>query len=157
MTRTGPSPRVDEKELIPALFFLAVGLFFLFNAVFVIGLDEVASGAATFAAIVSVLLIGIAVSLLFRSVLPSGERLTFVALPKLLAVLGAPIVFGITVRPMGLLPALVLSLICSSFADSTTPLARRILPLLAITALCVVIFHYGLRLPFPLVTGLNLY
>ncbi|MBL0928585.1 MAG: hypothetical protein IBJ15_00440 [Alphaproteobacteria bacterium] len=157
MMRSVAVQRFDVKELIPALFFLAVGLFFLLNSIFVVGLDESAAGSAIFAAVVSVLLIGIAVSLLIKSFLTRGERLTFVGLRPLAAILAAPVVFGLTVRPLGFLPAIVMSLICASFADSTTPIGRRAIPLLLITVLCIAVFHYGLRLPFALIAGLNLH
>jgi hypothetical protein len=151
-----PELRFDPKELIPALFFLAIGTFFFVNAVFFVGLDEAASGSGVLAAIVSVLLIGIGLILAVRALLRGGERLTFLSVPKLLVILGSPILFALTVRPLGFIPSLILSLICGNLADTTMPLRRRLVVILAITALCVVVFHYGLQLPFPLVAGMNL-
>jgi hypothetical protein len=148
--------RFDPKELVPALFFLIVGAFFLYNAVFVIGLDDEAAGSGIFAAIVASLLMLIGAFLFFRGFFQAGEPLTFLSLPKLIAVLVSPIVFGLTVRPTGLIPSLILSLVCVSLADRTMPLLRRAVMILVITAVCVVVFHYGLFLPFPLIAGMNL-
>lgn len=151
------SLRFDPKDLIPSLFFLAVGTFFLINAVFFVGLDAAASGSGVLAAIVSGLLIAIGLSLLVRAVSSSGERLTLLSTPKLLLILASPIVFAATVRPLGFIPALLLSLVCGNIADTSMPFRRRVMVILAITAICVAIFHYGLRLPFPLTVGLDLW
>lgn len=152
---SNPTRPFDPVEMIPALFFLAVGGFFLADALFSIGLDASSAGSATFATIVSVLLIGVGLVLIVRGLRTRGEPLQFLALPKLLLVLASPIVFGLAVRPLGLVPALVLTLLCASMADTAMPLKRRASMILAITVLCVAVFHYGLNLPFPLVTGLN--
>lgn len=148
---------VDPKELVPALFFIAIGAFFFINAVFFIGFTgDGGAGSATFPTLVSIILLGIGVILSIRSFRIPGEGFQLLAWPKLLAILASPIVFGLTVRPLGFIPSLVLSLICASLADQATPVMRRAVVIFGITVLCVLVFHYGLRLSFPLVQGLNL-
>ncbi|HEY4201282.1 MAG TPA: tripartite tricarboxylate transporter TctB family protein [Devosiaceae bacterium] len=148
---------VSPKELVPALFFLATGAFFLINAVFFIGFEgDNGAGSATFPTLISIVLLGIGLILLIRSIRTGGEGFQLLAWPKLAVILISPIVFGFAVRPLGFIPALILSLACASLADTATPIVRRAVVILAITVLCVLVFHYGLRLPFPLVQGWNL-
>jgi hypothetical protein len=148
---------LDPKELIPALFFIGLGLFFFINAVFLIGFTgDNGAGSATFPTLISIVLIAIGGTLLARSFRGAGEGITLLAWPKLLAILVSPIIFGFAVRPLGLIPALLLSLVSASLADPTMPLQRRAMVIIAITVLCVLIFHYGLRLQFPLVQGWNI-
>lgn len=148
------SSRFDAKELIPALLFIAVGAFFLFNAVFIIGFgDDGGAGSAMFATIVSCLLIAIGLVLLVRSLSFPPAGISLLAPLPLAAILASPLVFGFTVRPLGLLPSLLLCLACASLADPSMPLRRRVIVIAAITVLCLLVFRVGLRLPFPLVTG----
>ena len=69
----------------------------------------------------------------------------------LVLILAAPVVFGLTVRGLGLLPAIALVALISSFAS------RRMRPVLAaaitvvLTAFCVLVFNVGLGLPIRLI------
>jgi uncharacterized membrane protein len=65
----------------------------------------------------------------------------------LLFILPAPIVFGLTVRGLGMVLALVIVVLLVSFASrSMRPLTAALLTL-GLTAFCVLVFSFGLGLP----------
>lgn len=69
----------------------------------------------------------------------------------LLFVLGAVLAFGLLAIPLGLVPALAVLILTGWFAESG-PRQRWELPavLLAVSLLVVLIFHFGLGIPFRL-------
>ncbi len=66
-----------------------------------------------------------------------------------LFVLGAILVFALTIRPFGLAFAGPVAMLLASFGDPDTR-AREIIPLaIVLPALCIGLFKYALRLPIP--------
>jgi hypothetical protein len=56
-------------------------------------------------------------------------------------------VFGLTVRGLGLVPALMIAVFMSAFASRRTGVAGAAVMSVGLTALCVLIFVYALGLP----------
>jgi putative tricarboxylic transport membrane protein len=65
-------------------------------------------------------------------------------------ILGAAVVFGIAVRPLGLAVAGPLLVIVGAFASEETRWLEVIMFALGMTVFCVVLFKYLLSLPIPL-------
>jgi CHASE2 domain-containing sensor protein len=65
-------------------------------------------------------------------------------------VLGAVMVFATTVRTFGLAVAGPLAIIISSLADRQTRPIEVLLFAIGLTAICIGLFKYLLRLPIPL-------
>ena len=65
-------------------------------------------------------------------------------------VLGAVLFFGFTVRGLGLVPAIFVTALMSSFASRTTTLKAGPLIAAGLTILCVLVFVVALRLRLPL-------
>jgi len=64
--------------------------------------------------------------------------------------LGALVFFGATVRGLGLVPALFGTALLSALASRQNGPAAALAIAAALTALCVLIFHYGLGVSVPL-------
>lgn len=65
-------------------------------------------------------------------------------------VLGAILLFAWTIRPLGLIVAGPLAVIISSLADKDTRLWEVAIFSAVITAFCIGLFSYALRLPIPI-------
>lgn len=65
-------------------------------------------------------------------------------------VLGAILIFAWTIRPLGLVVAGPLAVMMSSMADKDTRLVEIVLYSFVITAFCIGLFSYALRLPIPI-------
>lgn len=63
----------------------------------------------------------------------------------------AVVTFAVSVRPLGLLPAMGLSVFLSTLASRSFVLTEALLCTVGITVLCWLIFIAGLELPMPLV------
>lgn len=62
----------------------------------------------------------------------------------------SPIVFGMTIRSLGLAPATALAVVIAAFASPTITPARAVVVTLALTAFCCLIFVVALGQPLPL-------
>ena len=67
-----------------------------------------------------------------------------------LFVLGALVLFGATVRPLGLAVAGPLAIAAAAFASSEARWRETLIYGLAMTAFCVALFKFALGLPIPL-------
>lgn len=96
------------------------------------------------------LLVGLfGIALLVQSVLVAGPSVEAWAFRGPFFVLGAFVLFGLTINPLGLACAGPLAVIFSSLADrETRPLEIAVFSM-AITAVCVLLFKYVLGLPIP--------
>ena len=67
-----------------------------------------------------------------------------------LFVLGALVLFGVTVRPLGLAVAGPLAIAAAAFASSEARWRETLIYGVAMTAFCVALFKFALGLPIPL-------
>ena len=96
----------------------------------------------------AVLLGGLGVVLVLNSF--SGEKLSRWSIRGPLFVLGALVVFGLTVRPLGLAIAGPLAIAAAAFASREVRWRETLVYGLAMTALCIALFKFALGLPIPL-------
>ncbi len=96
----------------------------------------------------AVLLGGLGVLLLLNAF--KGERLARWSVRGPLFVLGALILFGVTVRPLGLALAGPILIAAAGFASSEVRWRETLIYGLAMTVFCVALFKFALGLPIPL-------
>jgi uncharacterized membrane protein len=65
-------------------------------------------------------------------------------------ILPAPVIFGATIRGLGLVLSVAIIVLVTAFASRKTSLCFTVLLALGLTAFCVALFHYGLGLPIRL-------
>jgi putative tricarboxylic transport membrane protein len=118
--------------------------------------------------VTATLLAAFGVALVLQSFTTRGSRLDAWGIRGLFFVLGAVLLFAFTIRgvdfgkgvnlpyfgnkfpALGLLVAGPLAVIFSSFADKTTRWSEVLLFAVVITAFCIGLFKFALRLPIPL-------
>jgi hypothetical protein len=66
-------------------------------------------------------------------------------------IIGAVLLFGLTVRGLGLVPAIFATSLTSAFASRRSGVVGGLLIALGLTLLCVLVFVVALRLRLPLV------
>ena len=96
----------------------------------------------------ALLLGGLGVALLFNSV--NSERLARLSIRGPLFVLGALVVFGLAVRPLGLAVAGPFAIAAAAFSSSEVRWRETLLFGLLMTAFCIGLFKFALGLPIPL-------
>jgi Tripartite tricarboxylate transporter TctB family len=98
------------------------------------------------ASVLVLLGVAIAAQLFFTVEQPLGQ----VPWRGLVLILAAPVLFGITVRGLGLVGAVALAVATSTFASRRAGLMLGGFLTLGLTIFCVLVFSYGLGLPIPL-------
>jgi putative tricarboxylic transport membrane protein len=98
----------------------------------------------------SVLLAVLGFVLLVGSFWDEGERVTMSSLRGPLFVLGALVVFGLTVRPFGLVAAGPLAIVVGALASDEVRWLETIISGILVTVFCVLLFKFALGLPIPL-------
>lgn len=98
----------------------------------------------------AVLLGALGALLVANSVFEKGTSLDRWSIRGPLFILGALVVFGLAVRPLGLAVAGPLAIVVSAFASNEVRWKETILFGVLMTAFCVGLFKFALGLPIPL-------
>jgi putative tricarboxylic transport membrane protein len=107
-------------------------------------------GPAYFPTVLSVLLILIGIISLVRSFIRPGTPIGRYAFKGLLLVTASTILFGIIIRGAGLVIALPLLVLVSSYASKQFRWKHSLAMSVGLTAFCILIFLEGLGLPLPI-------
>jgi hypothetical protein len=66
------------------------------------------------------------------------------------AILASPIIFGLSIQPLGLIPSLAAAVFVASFASRRVTLPFAVIMTATLTLFCYLVFVVGLRLPLRL-------
>jgi hypothetical protein len=142
---------INTKDAVAGLLFIAIGLVFGLNAFFTLDLGtNIRMGPGYFPLLLSGVLIVLGAAILLRSIANEDEDWGPVAWRGMFFILLGPIIFGLTLQGLGLVPALAIISFIASFAS------QRMSPLLAIALtiglplFCVAVFSWGLGSPIRL-------
>jgi uncharacterized membrane protein len=111
-------------------------------------LAEMGSGFFPFSLSVILVLLGIGVLLQAK---PDEEEQPPVNWRAVLLIAAAPIAFGLTVRSVGLVAALLISVSLAVLASRNIGLVKGALIAVGVTVFCVAVFKYGVGVPYPLI------
>ena len=142
----------SAKDVLAGLIFVGFGLAFAFGALaYDIG-DPVRMGPGFFPLIVGALLafLGVLIALT-RSSEADDAALTAPPWRAAVLILGAILVFGLTVRGLGLIPTIFVTSLLASLASRETRLPLAVLLAVGLTVLSVAIFVVALSVRVPLV------
>jgi hypothetical protein len=143
-------PPVSLRDFLSGLIFVAIG------ALFVVGARELEVGSALrmgpgfFPLALAGILMLLGVVIAARSFAQNPAPLGAIPWRGTVLILTAPVVFGLTVRGLGLVAAVALSVLIAAFASRRTNVRFASLLTLGLTAFCVLVFSYGLGLPLRL-------
>ncbi|MEK6744373.1 MAG: tripartite tricarboxylate transporter TctB family protein [Nitrospirota bacterium] len=107
-------------------------------------------GPAYFPMVLSVMLILIGVASLVRSFIRPGSPISRYAFKGLLLVTASTVLFGLVVRGAGLVIALPLLVIISSYASHQFRWKYSLAMAAGLTVFCILIFLKGLGVPLPM-------
>jgi hypothetical protein len=139
------------KDVLAGLALAAFGVAFAIGAMtYTVG-SPVRMGPGFFPLIVGALLATLGVVIAIRPVLDGeDDPITQPAWRGLVLILGSIVVFGLTVRGLGLVPAVFVTALIASLASQRTGTLGALLLAVTLTVLCVLIFVVGLSLRLPL-------
>lgn len=68
----------------------------------------------------------------------------------LAVLLPVPVIFGVLIRPLGMVPVLLITIFLTSFASRRMSILAAIALAVGLTVFCVAVFNFGLGLPLRL-------
>jgi Tripartite tricarboxylate transporter TctB family len=141
-----------RKELVAGAVFVAFGLAFaVASARYEIG-TALRMGPGYFPLVLGGVLVLLGIAIIVTGLTAGGDEDLGPVPWRAAALLVAAIVFfGVTVRGLGLVPALVVTTLLSALAAHRTGVVAAVAIAAGLTALCVVIFVTALQLPLPLI------
>ncbi|MGE0211919.1 MAG: tripartite tricarboxylate transporter TctB family protein [Parvibaculaceae bacterium] len=134
----------------------AGAIFLVIGALFALGTLDLDMGSGLkmgpgfFPLILAVTLMLLGLGVIGTAFLTASEPIGTVPWRGVALILLAPVVFGLTVRGLGLVPALALATLIASFASRRMNPIIAVLVTVGLVLFCVVVFHYGLGLPVRL-------
>jgi hypothetical protein len=142
----------NQKNFWAGVMFIAFGLFFAcFGAQYTIGTAaRMGPGYVPTALGVIVVLLGAALSagaLLSRA---NAENVDAFAFPAIILIIGSVVLFGILLKPLGLIISLLVLVAVSSYASHEFSWRVMLVNAVVLTGLCVVVFVWALKLRFQL-------
>lgn len=105
-------------------------------------------GPGMFPLVLSCILVIFGIVILIQSMRIEGEPIGEIAWRGMIFILPAPIFFGLTVRGLGFVPAIFFTSLIACFASFKMKIIPAILLSAAITIFSVLVFSYGLSLPY---------
>lgn len=142
------SIRIDATNGLCGALFIVFGLFFAYQSWMLDLGTALRMGPGFFPLLLAAVLILIGSIVLIQATRVESEPLGPLAWRGMLLILPAPIVFGLTVRGMGFVPAIFITALIASFASiRMKPLTALILSA-GVTLFSYLVFSKGLSLPY---------
>lgn len=138
----------DRANLLCGLIFIGFAVFFGVQSLGMEIGEAVRMGPGYLPLLLSVVLGVLGVVIIVQAAQFKGEPIGPLAWRGMLFILPAPIVFALTVRGFGFVPALFITALIAAFASVMMRPSRALLLAVIITVFSVIVFSYGLGLPF---------
>jgi uncharacterized membrane protein len=141
---------VNVKDLGAGLIFIVIGVVFGLGSM---GLEigtALRMGPGYFPLVLAGLLVALGLAIVAQSFGHEATGEFVVPWRGLVLILAVPVVFGLTVRGLGLVPALALVVLISAFASRRMSVPLALALAFGLTLFCVLVFSFGLGLPLRL-------
>lgn len=140
-----------RKDILAGIIFIGFAILFANVALMTLKLGTATRmGPGYFPLVLSGILALIGLIVLIKGVIQSREIIGSVPWRGLLAIMATPIVFGLTIRGLGMVPSIGLTVIVASLASEKLNPLKILTIAVCITVFCVGVFHYGLGVSMPL-------
>ena len=107
-------------------------------------------GAGYFPFLLGVVMAVLGIIIIAQALLTSGGPISKFAWRPLFWVLGAFVIFGLTAKFLGLVIAILLLVVISSYGGHEHRWKEAIISSIILAASSIAVFVYGLKLPFPI-------
>jgi hypothetical protein len=145
--------RLNLRDAAAGAIFLLIGAAFALNTRTIEIGSALRMGPGYFPLLLSAILMLLGAMIIIGALSAPPERLGPVPWRGLLLVLAGPIIFGLTVRRFGLVPAIVLTVVPVVYASRRAGVMLAALMAVGLTVFCLAVFSYGLGLPLPLIAS----
>ncbi|RCS24184.1 tripartite tricarboxylate transporter TctB family protein [Phyllobacterium salinisoli] len=139
---------INGRDGLCAAIFILLGVFFAMQS---LGMElgtAFRMGPGYFPLVLAGFLILLGLIILVQATQYAAEPVGPIAWRGMFFILPAPIVFGLTVRGLGFVPAVFLTAMIAAFASSRMKPGIALLLVSGLTIFSVIVFSYALGLPF---------
>ena len=142
----------NKKNFWAGIMFIAFGLFFSgFGTQYAIGTAaRMGPGYVPTALGVIVILLGMALSAGALFAKATAENVEKFAFREIILIIGSVVLFGVLLKPLGLIVSLLVLVAVSSYASREFSWRGMLVNAVVLTVLCVVVFVWLLKLRFQL-------
>lgn len=141
---------VNIKDLGAGLVFIAIGALFALGTLELDIGTPLKMGPGYFPLILAGFLALLGVVIVVQAFRHPAAHAIVVPWRGILLILAPPVVFGFTVRGLGLVPAIALVALISAFASRRMSAWLALILTVGLTIFCVLVFNVGLGLPLRL-------
>jgi hypothetical protein len=146
-----PSRFGNAKDVAAGLIFVVVGLAFGSMAVELELGTARRMGPGYFPLLLAVVLVGLGAAIVWQGLRQPAEAIGRMPWRGLVLVVATPILFGLTLRGVGLVPAILGVVVISAAASIMSRVIPTVLLAVALAVFCALVFVKGLNLPIALV------
>ena len=142
---------VNKSDVGAGAIFIAIGLFF--GLMTLSGLDIGTArrmGPGYFPIMLSGILVVLGLAILAKGLGQADVQRGPLPWRGLAVLLPVPVVFGLLIRPLGMVPVLLITTFLTSFASRRMSLAVAVALSIGLVVFCVAVFSLGLGLPIRL-------
>jgi len=139
---------IDRTNAVCGAFFILAGLVFGYQSLRVDLGSWLRIGPGGLPLVLSALLILLGIIILVPALRVEGEPIGKIAWRGMVFILLAPLIFGLTVRGLGFVPAVFVTSLFASFASYRMSWWMALLLSFALAVFSLIVFSYGLGLPF---------
>jgi hypothetical protein len=146
-----PTPRRSTvpRDLAAGIFLIVLGAIAIAGTYHLPDIQPQGIGAGLLPKATGAIVGAFGIYLVVRGLTVADDFLDRWAIREIVFVLGAVLLFAWTIRPLGLVIAGPLAVLVASRADRESRLMETLVFAAVITAFCIGLFSYGLRLPIP--------
>lgn len=138
----------DKTNLACGALLVAIGFFFGVQSLSMEIGTTFRMGPGFFPLALAAVLVVLGVVILVQATRVEGEPLGAIAWRGMAFILPAPIIFGLTVRGLGFVPAIFIAALLASFASHKMTVVSAFILAASVTVFSYVVFSWGLGLPF---------
>ncbi len=142
----------NRKDLLASAIFALISAFFGYQSLTTLNIGSATRmGPGFFPLALAIILLLISLALAFNATRTKDEPIGPMPWQAIVLVAVAPIVFGLTIKGLGFLPATILCVIASIVAGERKSMLVNAILVLCITAFCAAVFYYGLGIQVRLI------
>lgn len=143
---------VSFKNLLAGAVFVVIGIAFGYASLGYQMGTLIRMGPGYAPLVLAVILILLGATIFVQALFSGPDEVPIGTVPWLGGglLIAALIFFGLTVRGLGLLPSLFITVLMSAFASRRTSIVGAFAMAVLLTALCMIVFVWALGLPLPM-------
>lgn len=141
-----------SQDAVSGLMFLAVAIYVSVSTLLGLDIGNLAEMGPGFFPLALGIILGIIGILVLLNAKPTEEEQLPVNWRAVILIGAAPVAFGLTVRTLGLLPALLISVAMATLASARIKPLRGALIVVGVTLFCVGVFKFGIGVPYDLIS-----